>query len=66
MRYFLPLALCVAVGVTAGPPAGYEIRPMTWKGAIEKSGPEMSFDGTIQVRIYLLGKYACLCTNVIP
>ncbi|KAI1398571.1 hypothetical protein F4819DRAFT_502199 [Hypoxylon fuscum] len=48
MRYFLPLALCVAVGVTAGPPAGYEIRPMTWKGAIEKSGPEMSFDGTIQ------------------
>ncbi|KAI0428025.1 hypothetical protein F5Y09DRAFT_314487 [Xylaria sp. FL1042] len=28
-------------------PNGYKIEPMTWRGVIEKRGPELSFNGTI-------------------
>ncbi|KAI8945810.1 hypothetical protein F4801DRAFT_584033 [Xylaria longipes] len=29
-------------------PEGYKVEPMTWRGAIEEGGPEVSFSGTIE------------------
>ncbi|KAI0509154.1 hypothetical protein F5B22DRAFT_649201 [Xylaria bambusicola] len=34
--------------VGSGPPNGYTVESMIWKGAIEKGGPELSFNGTIE------------------
>ncbi|KAI1334716.1 hypothetical protein F5Y15DRAFT_420647 [Xylariaceae sp. FL0016] len=34
-----------------GVPEGYGIVPLTWKGVLEKDGPEMAFNGTMEVKI---------------
>ncbi|KAI1271002.1 hypothetical protein F5Y07DRAFT_393090 [Xylaria sp. FL0933] len=62
MRYSSIIAAAIVAAssakVTATPPAhsldirselpsGYKVEPMTWRGVIEKGGPELSFNGTI-------------------
>lgn len=50
--FFLFTGLAAAlpgVQLTAAPPADATISKMIWRGKIEEGGPEMSFNGTIQV-----------------
>ncbi|CAJ2504521.1 Uu.00g119150.m01.CDS01 [Anthostomella pinea] len=56
MRYHTTILLAAgafavhvaAIQVRSEVPEGYTIQPMTWRGVIEKDGPEMAFNGTIQ------------------
>lgn len=50
--FFLFTGLAAALPgmqLTSTPPAGTTISQMIWRGQIEEGGPEMSFNGTIQV-----------------